>query len=190
MVDHHAADAELLERAQRHGRAPSWSSSDWSTIWPFQPRFALLHRDQLQVIRIDLRHQQRHVLLHAVVLGIRDHNVAGLGEGALDLSGDGRIHGREHQARRALPGLQSSTVRSAWLRACSRPGASWSLRDTSCRPSGRSRPPRSRRTTDDCEELDEVLAHHSGAAEDSDGDSIFGCAYLDLHWCSCLIMFL
>ena len=70
------------------------------TIWPFQPRCALLLRDQLQVVRVDLGHQQRHVALHAVVLRIRDHDVAGLGEGALDFGGDRGVHGGEEQLRR------------------------------------------------------------------------------------------
>ncbi len=70
------------------------------TICPFQPRGALLAGDELQVIRIDFGDEQRHVALHAVIARIRDHDVAGLGEGPLDFGGDGGVHGGKQQPRR------------------------------------------------------------------------------------------
>ena len=70
------------------------------TICALPAARALLAGHQLQVVGIDLGHQQRHVALHAMVARIRNHDVAGLREGLLDFGGDGRIHGGKKQLRR------------------------------------------------------------------------------------------
>ena len=50
-----------------------------------------------RVIGIDLRDQQRDVLLHTVVSRIRDYRIAGLREGTFDLSGYARIEPGKHE---------------------------------------------------------------------------------------------
>ena len=48
------------------------------TIWPFQPRSRCWRGNDLQVIGVDLGHQQRNIGLHAVVARVGDDDVAGL----------------------------------------------------------------------------------------------------------------
>ena len=94
----HGGDDDALEcRTASAVRAP-WSTRSVEqlglvTICPFQPRVRCWHGNQLQVIGIDLRHEQRNVALHAVVLRIGYHDVAGLGEGLLDFGRDRGVRG-------------------------------------------------------------------------------------------------
>ena len=52
------------------------------------------------MVGIDLGHHQRHVGVHAVAAGVRDHDVAGRGELGLGLIRDFRTQGGEQQAAR------------------------------------------------------------------------------------------
>ena len=110
------------------------------TICPFQPRVLLLAGNQLQVIRIDLRHEQRHVAIHAMVARIRNHDVAGLREGLFDFGGDRRIHGGKQQLRRiaGLAFLDLEIRDVVGRRAAQMPIRGFAY--TACRRSGRSRP--------------------------------------------------
>jgi hypothetical protein len=51
---------------------------------------------QLEVVGIDLRNQQRHQRIHAEVARVADDDMAGGGEGALDLAGDRGVKAGEH----------------------------------------------------------------------------------------------
>ena len=53
------------------------------------------------MIGVDFGDEERHVALHPVVARVADDDVAGFGEGALDLAGDRRIEAGEQQLRRA-----------------------------------------------------------------------------------------
>ena len=64
------------------------------------------------MIRVDLRHQQRNIRVHAMIARIRNHDVPGRGERLLDLGGHRRVHRGEHQLRRARPGFDSETTMS------------------------------------------------------------------------------
>ena len=94
-----ARDAELLQGREPHrehdGRAVGIGHD-----LPLPSARALLAGDQLQVIGIDFRHEQRHVAIHAVVLRIRYHHVPGLRERLLDFRRDGRVHGGKQKLRR------------------------------------------------------------------------------------------
>ena len=57
------------------------------------------------MVRIDLRNQQRHIRFHAMISGIGNNHVPGLGKRPLDFGGHGGIHCREHQTRRAVARL-------------------------------------------------------------------------------------
>ena len=127
----------------------------------------LLPRDDLQVIGIDLGNQQRHIGLHAVVARVRDDDVAGCGERPLDFGGDRCIHRGEHEARR-IAGLRTLDVRSAT--------------SSGMAPSSRQRrrvavllaggaiaraDPRQLEPRMVLQKLDEMLADHSGRAENT-----------------------
>ena len=125
------------------------------------------------MIRIDLRHQQRHVELHAVIARVGDHHVARLGEGLLDLGGHARVRRREDQLRRVaglaffhhdighrggslapqvpLRGVAVLLARRAVARA----------------------EPRQHEPGMILQKLHKVLAHHSGAAKYADFYSSF-----------------
>src|ERR1019366_4883285 len=71
--DDYLVDAELLERAKRHHQA------DRGAIWighdlAFPPAGALLAGHELEVIGIDFGHQQRNILLHAMVARVGNHH--------------------------------------------------------------------------------------------------------------------
>ncbi len=66
---HHArVECRTASAEPAPSSAPQSSSSGWSRSAPSIRALALLHRNQLQMIRIDLRHQQRHIRIHAMVL--------------------------------------------------------------------------------------------------------------------------
>ena len=96
--DDHGADVERAQRRQRH------REHDGRTIrigddGAGPALRAPLLADQLQVIGIDLRNQQRHERIHAEVARVADDDVAGRGEGAFDIAGDRRIEAGEHDLR-------------------------------------------------------------------------------------------
>ena len=113
MVTMTVRDAELLQRRQSQRQHDGGAVRIGDDL-ALPAALALLARDELQVIGIDLRHEQRHIRLHAMIARVRDHDVAGLGKGALDLGGD-QASMAEKSRRGALPGLHSCTVRSATL---------------------------------------------------------------------------
>ncbi len=106
----HARDAELLQRRERHGQHDGGAIGIGDDL-PFPAALALLVRNQLQMIGVDLRDQQRNVRLHAMIARIRNDDVSGLGERLLDLGGDRRVHRGEHQPR-CGPGLTVSGLHS------------------------------------------------------------------------------
>ena len=85
----------------------------------FPAALALLARNELQMIVIDLRHQQRHIGFHAMIARVRDDDVSRMGEGALDFGRDGSIRRGEHELRR-VAGLAFMDVE---VRRCSGHGA-------------------------------------------------------------------
>ena len=71
------------------------------TIAPFQPLASALFGDQIEMVGVDLRDQQRHQRIHAVVARVADDDVAGGREGVLDFAGDRGVECREDDARAA-----------------------------------------------------------------------------------------
>ncbi len=138
---------------------------------PLPAARALLAGHQLQVVGIDLRHQQRHIALHAVVARIGNHHVAGLREGALDLGGDRGIHGGEQQARRVAGlALFHRQVRDGIRRAAAQvPGHGVAVFLAGGAVAGAQ--PLQVEPGMALQELDEMLAHHAGGAEDAYFDS-------------------
>ena len=104
--------------------------------------------------------------------------------GELDLGGDAGVGGREHQAGGAVArlalinGQVTHTVRH---RAVEAPVSSVPIL-LSGRAIARAHPSDFKPRVI-AKELDEVLAHHTGAAEHSDGDALF---WLVHDWSSCL----
>jgi hypothetical protein len=134
------ADAELLQRRQRHGQHNRGAVRIGDDL-PFHPRLRCCSGNNLQMIGVDLRHQQRNVRVHAVIARVRYHHVAGLRERLLNLGRHRRVHRRKHQAversRLALLHRDAST-----LDGITPPNANWSHRGKPYRQSGRSRPTR------------------------------------------------
>ena len=84
------------------------------TICPFQPRSRCCRGTIFRCSRVDLGHQQRHVLLHPVVLRIRDHDVPGARRTRARFRWRRYASMAENINRGALSfGSDSSTVRSA-----------------------------------------------------------------------------
>ena len=104
----HARNAELLQWRERHGQHDRRTIGIGGDL-PLPAAQALLVRNDLQMIGIHFRNQQRDVRLHAMIARVGDDHVAGLRKLALNFGGDGGVHGGEHQAGRALPGLHSCT---------------------------------------------------------------------------------
>ena len=75
----HARDAELLQRRQRHGEHDRGAVRIGDDL-PLPAALALLVRNDLQMIGIDFRNQQRNIRLHAMVARIGDDDVAGLAQ--------------------------------------------------------------------------------------------------------------
>ena len=127
---------------------------------------ALLAGDEFQVIGVDFGDEQRHIALHAMVARIRDHDVPGLGESALNFGGDGGVHGGKEQAGR-VAGLavlhgeigdgigDDAEVPCHGVAVLLAGGAVAGAEPDEIEP-GMS-----------LEKLDKVLAHHAGGAEDS-----------------------
>jgi hypothetical protein len=158
-----------LSGAERHGEDDGGAVRIGDDL-PFPAAGALLAGDQLQVIGIDFGHEQRHVAIHAVVARIGDHDVAGLGEGLFDFGGDGGIHGGEQQLRR-VAGLGSSTVSGRDGSGVRRRDATSWLRVFLAGGAVAGAEPREVEQRMTVEKFDEMLAHHSGGAEDAYFDS-------------------
>ncbi len=107
-----------------------------------------------------------------MIARIRNHHVSGLREGLLDLGGDRRVH-RGEQQRGALPGLHSSTVRSATASGVPPPRCHVSgVRVLLAGGAVAGAEPRQLEPRMALQKLDEVLAHHAGGAEDTDFDFV------------------
>ena len=104
MVADTRRDAELLERRERHGQHDRGAVGIGRDL-ALPAAAALLERNDLQMIGIHFRNEQRNVGLHAMVARVGNHHVAGLRELPLDLGCDRGVHGGKDQARRAIAGL-------------------------------------------------------------------------------------
>ncbi len=165
-------DAEGLERRQPHGQHHGRAVRVGHDL-PLPSARALLDRNELQVIRVDLRHQQRHVELHAVVARVGDDHVARLGEGLLDLGGHAGVRRREDQLRRVagLAFFDHDIGHRGGSLAAQVP-----LRGVAVLLAGRAvarAEPRQVEPGMILQKLHEVLAHHSGAAKYADFYSSF-----------------
>ena len=131
---------------------------------------ALLAGYELQVIGVDFGDEEGHIALHAVIAGIRDDDVAGLGESALDFGGDGGVHGGKEQPG-GVAGLavldgdigdgigDDAEVPRHSVAVLLAGGAVAGAEPDEIEPGV------------SLEKLDEVLAHHAGGAEDSYWDA-------------------
>ena len=72
---------------------------------------AALYRDQAQMVMVQLRDDQRHVRIHAMVFGIAQHDTACSGKAVFDFARYRRIETRECdaavQVRRARPDFEN-----------------------------------------------------------------------------------
>ena len=163
-------DAELLQGRERHGEADGGAVRVGDDL-ALPAAGALLAGDELQVIGIDLGDEQRHIAFHAMVPGVGDDDVAGLGEGALDFRGDRGIHGGEEEARRIARLRLFDASRRRRVRRSSREAP---RRGVAVLLAGRTvagAEPREVEPWMTLQELDEMLAHHAGGAEDAYFDS-------------------
>ena len=143
------------------------------TICPFQPRRACWRGTSCRWSGIDLRHQQRHVGLHAVVLASWRPRRGRPAAKACSISVATEASIAEKTSRGALPGLHSSTVRSATDAGSA--AAQVPLRGVAVLLARRAvarAQPRQVEPGMVLQKLDEMLAHHSGGAEDADFDSL------------------
>ena len=168
--DDHLGDAELFERAERHHQADGGAIRIGDDL-ALPAAGALLAGDQPEVVGIDFRNEQRYIELHAMVARVRDHDVSGLGEGALDFGGDAGIHGGEEQARRVagfafIDGLFGDGVGRAAGKV-PRHGVLVLLAGGAIAGSE----PHQVEPRVPLQELDEMLAHHAGGAENAYFDS-------------------
>jgi len=174
----HLRDAERLEGREAHGEHHRGAIGVGDDL-AFPAAGALLPGNQPQVIGIDLGNQQRHIEFHAMVAGVGDHDVAGLGEGALDFGGDRRVHGGEQQLRGvAGPAIfhgETGDGRRCAAGEVPRHGVGVLLAGGAVAGAQ----PREMEPRVALEELDEMLAHHSGGAQD---------AYFDSRLHKCLTM--
>ena len=172
----HTADAERLQRRERHRqhyRGTVWIRYDLA----LPSALALLLLNQAQMISVDLRHQQRHVLLHAMIARVRDYDVSGGGESPLDLSGHGSVHGRKNEPRTAVRlRLRHNDLAHARRHHAAQPprrGFPIGLaRRTVARPQPREIEPRMA-----AQKVHKLLAHHSRGAEDTNRDSFIHCRF-------------
>ena len=138
--------------------------------------------NHLQMTGVDLRHKQRDVRLHAMVLGVRDHQVSGLGKSAFDFGRDSGIHGGKHQFRRIARHAigYCETCYTARHHAPEAPTGSVLVAlaggAVACAHPSQFKP----RVV--LEELHEVLAHHAGGAENADWDLLFHLVFLCLRF--------
>ena len=69
------------------------------TMAPDQPRSRRWRRMSAEMVGVDLGDHQRHGGIHPRGPGVADHEVAGGGEGRLELRRHGGVERGEHQAR-------------------------------------------------------------------------------------------
>ncbi len=76
----------------------------------------LLSRKQVEVIRIDLRNDERHVIMHPICRRVTDYRVAGLGEGLLRVECDIGWKAGKHEVavKRRLAGLHHDRRDRSW----------------------------------------------------------------------------
>ena len=170
----HLGDAELLQRRERHGQHDGGAVRIGDDL-PLPAARALLAGDQLQVIGIDLRHQQRHVALHAMIARVRNDDVAGLRRRPARSRWRREASIAEKSSRGALPGLHSSHREVGDARpACAPPRCHVAASAILLAGGAVARAePRQVEPRMALQKLDEMLAHHAGGAEDADFDSAF-----------------
>ena len=123
------------------------------------------------MIGVDLGNEQRHERIHPVVAGVADDEVAGGGEGLLDVAGDRRVERGKHDlraaARRArLDGIGAERVGNRRGEPPRRDGAvGLAFRSLAGGEPGGAKPGMAR------EARDELLADDAGGAEDADVES-------------------
>jgi hypothetical protein len=166
--DVHALHAErALERRQGDGQAHHRAVRVGDDV----PLAALaLHVDGVEVVRVDLRDQQRDVGGHAVVLGVRDHRAAAVGVVVLRLAGDRGVEAGEEQPRlevaaQRFHGEAGHVVGHERLET---PVGRRAVRLSGAAVGGHHLVHAEPRVIG--EELDEALADGAGGAEDGHGD--------------------
>src|SRR5262249_44944795 len=131
---------------------------------------ALLSGNQLQMVGIDLRNEQRNIVLHPMIARIRYYDVPGLGKRTFDIGRYRSIHRRKQQARR-IPRLAffDGEIRNGSGHYAEMPGHRIPVL-LAGRAVARAEP-REVEPRMALQELDEMLAYHSGSAEDTYWDS-------------------
>ncbi len=107
---HHAGQAERAQRRQRHRQEHRRAVRVGDD--PALPAVRGLRGTQREVVRVDLGDEQRHDRVHPVVARVADDDVAGLGEGAFDVAGDGGVERGEDELR-TVAGRRGLTTMSA-----------------------------------------------------------------------------
>ena len=130
----------------------------------------LWHSMQLDVVVIDFRDDQRHILLHAQSAGVGDHSAASVGETRLQLGGDAGIErGEDHFGRAVGRGRRdshSATLAGIAVFSRQRAASAYGLAFGAVR-SGQ---PRHFEPGMVLQHLDKALPDDAGSAENSDRD--------------------
>src|SRR6185437_10180123 len=122
------------------------------------------------MLRIDLRHQERDVGLHAVITRIRHHHMSGRSEGLLDLGGYAVVHYGEDELRRFTRlALIDCDAADGFGERAEMPGHGIGVLLSGRTVAGSE--PHEVKPGMALEKFDKVLAHHAGGAEDAYFDS-------------------
>ena len=165
-----ARDAELPQRPEAHGQHDRRAVRIRDDL-PFPAARALLAGDQLQMIRIDFGHQQRHIAIHAVIPANSTPRRGPPGQTPARSRSRPRRPWRRREAAAhcpasLLPPSRPRSLRARWPPRCHFAASRITL---SGRALARAEPRQlEQRMT--VEKLDEMLAHHAGGAEDADFD--------------------
>ena len=163
--DHHRAQTELGERAQRQredGRRAVRVRHDRATPAVGDP----LAGQQAEMVRVDLGHDQRHRGVHAIAARVADDDVAGSGELGLQAFGDGSIERREQQLRPATRTRLAHDEVAHGVRARRGQPPGQVAEPAACRSSAGRHPPQSEPRVA-LEPRDELLPDCASRAEDA-----------------------
>jgi hypothetical protein len=124
------------------------------------------------MVAVDLRDEERHVRVHAVILRVREHRGASIGIKILSLAGHGRIEtGEDHSRFEIVAERAHHEVGSEGRHRRIQPplgGIAIALSGTALRGHDLMKPEPGM----SLQELNETLPHGAGGAEDGDRDPL------------------